>query len=184
MPSERLIKLVKEQALELAPEGEFFTLKSGAKSKFYLDCRNLNLTPTGLHCVVTELWNLMHPMEFDAFGGPSIGADPIIGGLTFMAGLSVRHGKRGFLVRKEGKDHGKAGRIVGPLKKDHRCVIVEDVTTTGASAIDAIEAVEEFGAKVIHIFCVVDRMGGGAEAFAAKNIPFTPLLAIKDLGLE
>lgn len=184
MNRERLIELVKKYALQLAPEGKFFTLKSGAKSRYYLDCRNLTLIPAGLHSVVTNIWQEMQPLQFDAFGGPSLGADPIVGGLIFLAGMSTRSHKRGFLIRKEGKDHGKGGRVVGPLSRNDRCVIIEDVTTTGSSALDAIQEVEDFGAKVIHVFCIVDRLAGGAEAFAAKNIPFTPLLTIKDFGLE
>lgn len=123
-------------------------------------------------------------LEYDAIGGPSIGADPIVGGLIFMAGFMPKsRSLRGFLIRKESKEYGKAGRIVGPLRSGDRCVIVEDVTTTGASTLEAVEVVEAFGAKVVHIFCVVDRLAGGAESFAAKGIPFTPLLTIKDFGL-
>lgn len=186
---EMLKKMVQRHALEVKPEGEFFTLKSGAKSRYYLDCRNLHLTPEGLHCVVTTLMDKLNVMvnlgfKYDAIGGPSIGADPIVGGLIFLAGLMpIKSKLRGFLVRSEEKEHGKGGRIVGPLKEGDRCVIVEDVTTSGGSAMSAVEAVEAFGAKVVHVFCVVDRLAGGAELFASKNIPFTPLLTIKDFGL-
>lgn len=174
---------MRELALEVKPEGEFFTLKSGKQSPYYLDCRNLHLTPKGLHAVVMALHAKLMGMEFDAVGGPSIGADPIIGGLVFIAGMMPRAKYKGFLVRSAGKDHGKGGRIVGPLKQGDRCVVIEDVTTTGGSALDACDEVEAFGAKVVHVFSVIDRLAGGAEAFAARNIPFTPLLTIKDFGL-
>lgn len=182
--SERLVELVLKHALEIKPEGEFFVLKSGAKSRYYLDCRNLDLTPEGLHAVVTTLMDKLRPLQFDAVGGPSIGADPIIGGLCFLGGMMPKCKFVGFLVRPEGKDHGKSGRIVGPVKAGDRCVIVEDVTTTGGSAMSAVQAVEDFGAKVVHVFSIVDRLQGGAELFASKNIPFTSLLTIKDFGLE
>lgn len=174
---------MRELALEIKPEGEFFTLKSGEKSSYYLDCRNLHLTPKGLHAVVMALHGKLMGMEFDAIGGPSLGADPIIGGLMFVAGMMPRAKYRGFLVRSAGKEHGKSGRIVGPLKQGDRCVVVEDVTTTGGSALDACDEVEAFGAKVVHVFSVVDRLRGGAEAFAARGIPFESILTIKDLGL-
>lgn len=180
----KLIELVKRHALEVKPEGEFFTLKSGAKSRFYLDCRNLNLNPAGLHCVVTAMWSELAGVEYDAIGGPSIGADPIVGGFMFMAGLTAGAKINGFLIRKEGKEHGKGGRIVGPLKPGMRCVVVEDVTTTGGSAMDAVEEVEAFGAKVVQVISVVDRKGGGPELFASKGIPYKSLLTIDDVYTE
>lgn len=187
--SEKLKELVRKYALEVKPEGEFFTLKSGAQSRYYLDCRVLNLQPDGLHGVVTAILDKLNKeslkgLNFNAVGGPSIGADPIVGGLVFMAGMMPGPKYKGFLIRKEGKEHGKGGRIVGPLKQGDRCVIIEDVTTTGGSALDAIDEVEAFGAKVVHCISIVDRMQGGAEKFAARGIPFTPLLTIKDFGLE
>jgi orotate phosphoribosyltransferase len=181
---ELLTEQVREHALEMAPAGKPFKLKSGAESMFYLDCRNLHLTPAGLQEVVNQLWHRMQPMEFDAFGGPSIGADPIIGGLTYLSGMSPRGRKlRGFLVRKDEKEHGKAGRIVGPIKPGQRCIVIEDVTTTGGSAMDAVECVQAFGAQVVQVFSVVDRLAGGAALFASKGIPFASLMTIKDLGL-
>lgn len=180
---ERLMELVREHALEIKPEGEFFTLKSGAQSRYYLDCRNLNLTPAGLNCVVNSMWQELIGVEFDAVGGPSIGADPIVGGMMFLAGMTTKTKITGFLIRKEGKEHGKGGRIVGPLKPGDRCVVVEDVTTTGGSAMDAVEEVEAFGAKVIQVISVVDRLAGGAELFASKGIAYKSLLTIKDFGL-
>jgi orotate phosphoribosyltransferase len=185
MNRDRLIQLVREHALEIKPESEFFTLKSGVKSRYYFDCHNLHLTPAGLREVVNCLWSQMQDIQIDAFGGPSIGADPIIGGLTYLAGISPTGQRlRGFMVRKEEKEHGKAGRIIGPIKPGMRCAVIEDITTTGSSALDAVDCVEAFGAKVVHIFCVVDRLTGGAQAFVERNIPFTPLLTIRDFNLE
>ena len=186
--SDHLKKLVSDLALEVKPEGEFFALKSGAQSRYYLDLRNLTLNPHGLNAVVNrfmvELKKLTSlGVTYTAVGGPSVGADPIIGGLMYAIGFSPRGGIRGFLVRKEAKEHGKGGRIVGPLREGDQCVVIEDVTTTGGSALDAIAAVEDFGAKVVHVYSVVDRLAGGAEAFAAKGIPFTPLLSVRDFGL-
>lgn len=187
--ADHLKQLIRDLALEVKPEGEFFTLKSGAQSRYYLDLRNLTLNPHGLNAVVNrfmvELKKLTSfGVTYTAVGGPSVGADPIIGGLVYAMGFAPRAGMRGFLVRPEAKEHGKGGRIVGPLTPHDRCVIFEDVTTTGGSALDAIAAVEDFGAKVVHVYSVVDRLGGGAEAFAAKEIPFTTLFTIKDFGLE
>lgn len=180
-----LIELVRQHALEVKPPGEFFTLKSGKQSSYYLDLRNLHLTPAGLHKVVCALWQEMSKIKHDCYGGPSIGADPIIGGLAFMSGMMPSRSKYcGFMIRPESKDHGKSGRLVGPVKKGDRCVLVEDVVTTGGSSMDAIGVLEEAGLMVVHAFCVVDRLNGGAEKFAEKGIPFTPLLTIRDFGLD
>ena len=177
----KLADLIRQHALEY---GEF-TLKSGAKSNFYLDLRKLHLTPLGLLCVCNMLMQRMAPLAIDAFGGPSIGADPIVGGLTYMAGFHPFGNRlRAFLIRKEAKDHGLDGRIVGPLKPGHRCVIIEDVVTSGGSSLDAIDAVEAFGAKVVKVFAVVDRLSGGAERFAERGYEYEALLTIDDLGIE
>ena len=178
----RLIDLIKAHALEVKPDGEFFTLKSGAKSSYYLDLRNLHLTPGGLQVVVAHIWReLDSVVEHDAIGGPCIGADPIIGALIYSATplLPVR----GFLVRKATKEHGLAGRIVGPLKPGDHCVLIEDVVTSGGSSLDAIDAIEDFGAKVVQVISVVDRLAGGIEKFAKRGIPYKSLLDIIDLGL-
>lgn len=177
---DRLVDLIRQHALEFGD----FVLKSGARSTYYLDLRKLHLTPEGLLVVVGSLWEKMQPDVFNAFGGPSIGADPIIGGLTYLSGMYPSYGRfRAFLIRKESKDHGKAGRIVGPLRKDDRCILIEDVVTSGGSSLDAIGAVEAFGAKVVKVYSVVDRLAGGAEAFAAAGYPYESLATIKDLGL-
>ncbi len=178
-----LILLVKKHALRIKPEGEFFTLKGGSKSNYYLDMRNLHLTPEGLFEVVNYIYDELMRIEFDAIGGPCIGADPIIGGLSYLMG-EMSFSCRSFLVRKATKEHGLAGRIVGPLKPGDRCILIEDVVTSGGSSLDAIAAVEDFGAKVVQVMSVVDRLAGGAEAFAEKGIPYKSLLDITDFGLE
>ena len=184
MDKQPLIDLVKEFALEFAPEGEFFTLKSGSKSKFYLDCRKLTLSARGAHCITTHLFNELGTVKFEAIGGPCVGADPIVGAFLFQCVLGVRVNMRGFLVRKEEKEHGKAGRIIGSVKPGDRVVMVEDVTTSGGSSLDAIAAVEEFGAKVVSVVSVVDRQAGAMELFAEKGIPFKFLLNLNDLGIN
>lgn len=194
MSREEFIELVKAMALEVKPEGEFFTLKSGAQSKYYLDCRRLTLHSVGLYEVVHRVRSVaaraLHDRSeppLDAWGGPCVGADPIVGGLLDRCGKEVAYGfgvpVRGFLVRKEDKDHGKAGRVIGSMRPGDRCVFIEDVTTTGGTSLDAIDAVEAYGGKVVQVVSVIDRLAGAAEAFAARGIPFCSILTIKDLGL-
>ena len=187
-----LAAYVKEYALEVKKEGEPpFVLKSGATSNFYLDCRRLTLTDRSLYVAVSCV--LRHPAldhlphDIDAMGGPSVGADPIVGGLIYAVGKHGGHGDtRGFLVRPSSKDHGKDGLVIGSVKKGDKCLVVEDVTTTGGSLLAAVDAVEkERGAVVKVAFALIDRSDGKAdEAFAARGIPFYPILTLKDLGLE
>ncbi|CAE7860245.1 PYRB [Symbiodinium microadriaticum] len=181
---QELVDLVKEFALEFAPEGEFFTLKSGAKSKFYLDCRKLTLSARGAHCIATHLYNHLARDRFHAVGGPCVGADPIVGAFLFYAVMGLRPQTRGFLVRKESKEHGKSGRIIGSVRPGDEVVMFEDVTTSGGSSLDAIEAIEDFGAKVVQVVSVVDRQAGATELFAEKGIPFHSLLNLDDLGVN
>lgn len=183
----RLIDLIKEHALEVKPDGEFFTLKSGAKSNYYLDLRKLHLTPGGLQEVVLNLRNELKDTEYDTIGGPCIGADPIIGAFLFDSVMGSSDNPpplmRGFLVRKATKEHGLAGRVVGSIIPGDHCVLIEDVVTSGGSSLDAIDAVEDFGAKVVQVISVVDRLAGGIEKFAKRGIPYKSLLDIIDLGL-
>lgn len=185
MEKDKLISLVKDQALELAPEGKPFILKSGAESTFYLDCRKITLTPLGLTqiCSHTMYYLATNHIKFDAVGGPCVGADPIVGGLLQMA-VFARPKMRGFLVRKEEKDHGKAGRIIGSVLPGDNVVVVEDVTTSGGSLLSAVEAVEEFGAKVVQVISVIDRNAGATELFEKHKIPFHSLLTLDDLGIK
>jgi orotate phosphoribosyltransferase len=90
----------------------------------------------------------------------------------------------GFMVRKEPKGHGTNQYIEGPVKPGDDVVIVEDVVTTGGSSLKAIARVEEFGMKVRRVIAIIDRMEGGAEAFAAHGYRLSSLLSIRDFGIE
>jgi orotate phosphoribosyltransferase len=91
---------------------------------------------------------------------------------------------KGFMVRKEPKDHGTKKYVEGPVQPGQRVVIVEDVTTTGGSSLLAIDRVREFGLVVERVVTVIDRLAGAEAAFAARGIPLESLVTIRDLGLE
>lgn len=188
MPDHKeLVKLLREHAVRELPEGESFTLRSGQKSRYYVDCRNLTLLPRGLNVLVSLLMPELLKLPFDAVGGPAVGADPIVGGLCFMAGLMPRPPFRGFLVRPGMKGHGLASRIIGPIMPGDRCVLVEDVATTGQSLVEAADALAAFGCKVDHAFCVVlrrDCLGqeaGAIERLADRGIRLTSLTTLEEL---
>lgn len=173
-----LISLVRKTALEFGD----FTLASGKKATYYLDCRRLTLDSQGANLVAEGILDLFGHQWPDAVGGMAIGADPITAAVITVAG---RRGKslKGFIVRKEAKPHGKGRELEGPVAPGQTAVILEDVVTTGASSLRAIDKVEAFGLKVQGIVAIIDRLEGGAEAFARRGYPFQTLLTIRDFGL-
>lgn len=173
-----LIQLFRERALKF---GEF-TLASGKKASYYLDGKQITLHSEGLRLVSEGLLDLLADVQFDAIGGMSIGADPIIGGVLAVAG-EREIPLQGFLVRKEAKGHGTNRFIEGPVKAGSRVVIVDDVVTTGGSSLDAVARIEEFGCQVVVAVAVVDRKEGGAANFTARGIPLRSLLTIEDFGI-
>lgn len=176
---QQLLELVKRDALRFGD----FTLASGQKSSFYLDCRKVTLSSAGAALVGAGILAKLGELPFDAVGGLTLGADPIIGAVLALAGQQGRD-LRGFIVRKEAKAHGTGNLIEGPVGAGDRVLIVEDTTTTGGSSFKAIEAAESAGCKVVHVVTVIDRLAGAAAMFAAKGYPFSALLTVEDLGLK
>lgn len=173
-----LLNLFRERALKFGD----FTLASGRKASYYLDGKQITLHSEGLRQVAEGLLDLLADVEFDAIGGMSIGADPIIGAVLAVAAQRGRD-LAGFLVRKEAKGHGTGRFVEGPVKPGTRVVIVDDVVTTGGSSLLAIDRIVEFGCTVVQVVAIVDRMEGGAANFAARQLPFRALLSITDFGL-
>ncbi|HAH46448.1 orotate phosphoribosyltransferase [Gimesia sp.] len=176
---EKLIELFRERALKFGD----FTLASGKKSTYYLDGKQVVLHSHGLRQVSAGLLELLGDTEFDAIGGMSIGADPIVAGVLAIAAEQGR-ALNGFMVRKEAKGHGTNKYVEGPVKPGDKVVIVDDVITTAGSALLSVDRAEEFGCKVIKALGVVDRLQGGAANFAKRNIPFESLLSIVDFGID
>jgi orotate phosphoribosyltransferase len=176
---ERLMELIRERALQFGD----FTLVSGKKSKYYLDGKQVTLSAEGLLQISYGLLDLLQGVEYTGFGGMSIGADPVVGGVLTAAAAQGKE-LQGFMVRKEAKGHGTQKYVEGPVKPGDNVIIVDDVVTTGGSAIQAVDRVEEFGCKVVHAVGIVDRLQGGRAAFEAKGIPFSALLTVEDFGIE
>jgi orotate phosphoribosyltransferase len=157
---EQLVRLL---AARSARRGNF-TLASGRQSSLYIDARLTTMTPEGqrligrlgLQAIRDGSW------DADAVGGLTLGADPIAYAICHSSADSARP-LRAFTVRKEPKAHGTGKQVEGPLGKDDRVVIVEDVITTGGSAAKAIEAVRREGAVPLGVLALVDREEGGRE---------------------
>jgi len=174
----QLVELFRKRALKFGD----FTLASGKKAAYYLDGKQITLHSEGLRLVSEGLLELLAGVDFQAIGGMSIGADPIIGGVLAAAGARGRE-LLGFLVRKEPKGHGTQRYIEGPVEPGMKVVVVDDVVTTGGSSLQAIDRIEEFGCRVVQVVAIVDRMEGGAANFAARGLALKSLLTIEDFGI-
>lgn len=175
----RFLDLVRRRALKFGD----FTLASGKKATYYLDGKQVTLDAQGLRMLSEGLLDLLADVEFDAVGGMSIGADPIVGGVLTVAAERGRE-LRGFLVRKEAKGHGTQRYLEGPVEPGARVAIVEDVVTTGGSSLLAVERVQEFGAQPVVVAAIVDRLEGGRAHFEKLGLEFRSLLTIRDFGIE
>ncbi len=179
-----LQKLIRDQALQFGD----FTLASGKKASFYLDCRKVTLDSRGSQLIAGGMLDLLAGTTSTGegptlIGGMAIGADPITGAILALAGTQEIP-MRGIIVRKEAKKHGTGKFVVGPYQEGDTVVIVEDVVSTGGSSLLAIERCEAVGLKVERVLAIIDRLEGGREAFAERGYELTTLFTVKDFGIE
>jgi orotate phosphoribosyltransferase len=175
---ERLLQLFMEKAVK---RGEFI-LASGQKSNYYINGKFLALDSEGLALMAELILDKIQGQNVEAVGGLTLGADPIIGAVIAIAHQRGMH-LDGFIVRKEAKGHGTRNLIEGPVQDGARVVIIEDVTTTGSSALKAIEAIKPLGCQIVKIMSLVDRQQGASENFAKQEYPFDPIFKKDELGL-
>lgn len=174
-----LIGLVRDKALKFGD----FTLASGKRASYYLDGKQVTLDSFGAKLIAEGILELLGPQLPKAVGGMAIGADPITAAVVTLAGVRGLSLK-GVLVRKEAKGHGTERYVEGPVRPGDDIVIVEDVVTTGGSSLEAIQRVEAFGLKVKGVIAIIDRLEGGAQAFAERGYKLSALLTIRDFGIE
>src|SRR5882724_5931699 len=173
-----LQQVVREKALKF---GEF-TLASGKKASYYLDCRQITLDSQGARLIGEGMLELLAGDIPELVGGMAIGADPITAAILTLAGVRGIS-LRGVMVRKEAKQHGTGKFVEGPFREGERIVIVEDVVTTGGSSLAAIERCEAVGLKVERVLAIIDRLEGGREAFAKLGYELTTLFTVRDFGI-
>ena len=161
-----------------------FVLASGRRSSFYIDARPTTMSGDGLAVVGGLGLDRLAVRGWSprAVGGLTLGADPI----AYALALTAR--RRGqvldaFTVRKQAKDHGTGKRIEGCFAAGYAVVVIEDVLTTGRSALDAVTAVESEGGHVLGVMAVVDRQEGGREAIERAGYQVEAFLSVTDLGL-
>jgi orotate phosphoribosyltransferase len=171
-----------------------FTLSSGGTSDYYVDCRTTTLHAEGGRLTGHAILELLEAngIEAEAVGGLTMGADPIVSNVATASAWRAKTNLaapliHGFLVRKAEKAHGAKRRIEGFCREAARVVIVDDVCTTGASTINAIEAALEAGMKVVAVVCIVEREeanGRPAVEEAAKGAPFLRLFTANEVRAE
>ena len=188
----------KSQLLSLLARISFrlgnFTLSSGGTSDYYIDCRTTTLHAEGGRLTGHAVLELLdeHGIDADAVGGLTMGADPIVSNVATASAWNAQVDPEyplihGFLVRKAEKAHGTGRRIEGFLREGARVVIVDDVCTTGASTINAIQAAKDAGMVVAAVVCLVERQEAGgrpAVETAAGDAPFLAMFTANDVRAE
>jgi len=174
---QQLLGILADKSFRL---GEF-KLSSGATSDYYIDCRTTTLDSRGAKLTGQTFWEEIQACSWnaDAIGGLTMGADPIVVAVSIVSGKL-----NGFLVRKSEKQHGTGQQIEGFREKGARVVIVDDVCTTGASTIQAIDAAREFGFNVVGVMCLVEReeaKGRPNVEKAAADAPFVSIFTASDV---
>jgi orotate phosphoribosyltransferase len=173
-----LVRLLAERS---ARRGQF-TLASGKQSTFYIDARLTTMSPEGLSIIgplgIATLREI--GWKVDAIGGLTLGADPISYAISYASAASD-HPLRAFTVRKEVKAHGTGKLIEGPLRSGDHVVVIEDVITTGDSALRAIEAVRNAKASVSGLMALVDREEGGRQAIEKAGVAVVSLVIASEI---
>jgi len=174
---EQLVAELREHALVIGQ----VTLTNGAVAEYYVDAKRAILRPRGFAALATLVAAHVKEWGGTAVGGMTMGADPVA-----CAALAGGVDAKAFFVRKDAKAHGLQRRIEGPLlSAEDRCVIVEDVVTTGGSTLAAIAAVQEAGYEICGVISVLDRLAGGGGAIeAAAGAPYVPLSTIDEVYPE
>ena len=173
----QLFRIIKRDAYA---EGKFL-LSSGKISNYYIDCRKVTLSSEGAYFAAIVILDLIKNRKIDAVGGPTIGADPIIGAVSVLSLIRHKRPIKAFLVRKSAKSHGLKRQIEGPaLGKGRKVVVIDDVATTGGSLIDTISCLRKKGIKVDMVITLVDRNEGAREKLKKAKCKFVSVFNIKD----
>jgi orotate phosphoribosyltransferase len=191
---QKLLTLLAQQSFRLGQ----FTLSSGGTSDYYIDCRTTTLHAEGAFRTANVFLDEINRRQWhpQAIGGLTMGADPIVVAVAMLSAQrrlaapdcpAPQELIHGFLVRKAGKTHGTGQRVEGFRAQGARVVIVDDVCTTGASTVQAIEAAREFGFQIVGVMCLVEReeaAGRPAVEQAANGVPFVSLFTASDVRAE
>ncbi len=173
----KLLVLLKQDAFK---KGKFI-LSSGKESNFYLDGRIITMTPEGAYLIAAIILEMIKNDSLDGFGGPTLGADPIVGAIACLSHMQGRPIKT-FIVRKAVKAHGTQRLVEGPaLSSGNRVVLVDDVATTGKSLVEAKQILDAMGVIVEKAIVIVDRNEGAQENLAKSGLSLESIFSLADL---
>jgi orotate phosphoribosyltransferase len=182
---ESSIKEEKKQLFDLITKEAYFRekiiLSSGKESDYYIDARLITLKPLGAYLCARQILNLVGNEKIDAIGGPTLGADPMIGAVGVVS-LQQGYLINTFIIRKEAKAHGKGKQIEGPpLKKGSQVIVIDDVATTGKAFVHSLEVLQAMGVAVSKCICIVDREEGAQEAVEQKGSKLVSVFKAKEI---
>jgi orotate phosphoribosyltransferase len=176
---EKLFNLLNQQALK---RGKFL-LSSGKESNYYLDGRVITLDPQGAFLVAGIILDMLKDEVLDAIGGPTLGADPMVGALAALSYIYAQPIKT-FIVRKQAKEHGTLQQVEGPaLKNGSRVILIDDVATSGKALLEAKQALDKIGVIAEKAIVIVDRNQGAIANLAKVGIKLESIFKIADFGL-
>lgn len=175
----KLFDLLNQEALKRGK----FVLSSGKESNYYLDGRVITLAAQGAYLVASLILEMVKDESLDAIGGPTLGADPIVGALAVLSYINHQPIKT-FIVRKQAKEHGTQRQIEGPqLKKGARVILIDDVATSGKAILEAKQALDKIGVIAEKAIVIVDRNQGAAQNLAKSGLRLESIFKIADFGL-
>ncbi|MDK2825718.1 orotate phosphoribosyltransferase [Methanolobus vulcani] len=152
-----------------------FTLASGKKSSYYIDIKKASTDPKTLKVIAKEAGKVIKGLDIDSVGGVVLGGVPLATAVSMETDLPL------ILIRKSAKEYGTGGRFVGDFQKGSKVLLLEDVTTSGGSVMDAIVAIREAGAVVDRVITVVDRESGAEKSLSDIGVKLVPLVRASDL---
>jgi orotate phosphoribosyltransferase len=176
---QQLLTLLKEKSFRYSPDKPF-KLVSGRESPYYIDCRPTTHNAQGLALIGEIFFEKIKDLKVTAIGGLTMGADPIAHA-TALTSYQKGRPVNAFSVRQRPKQHGTGGLLVGDVQPGDRVVVLEDVITTGGSALRAVAAARDFGLTVAKVLILVDREEGGMEAVAREVPEVEAVFTISDL---
>jgi orotate phosphoribosyltransferase len=175
---QRLLELFKARAFSFGK----FRLASGKESSYYVNSKKALFHSEAASLLGEAMYELTRDLDIQAVGGLEVGAIPLATACVVRYHQAGR-AMEGFFVRKQAKDHGSQERTEGVLPPGARVAVLDDVLTTGGSAMQAVQAVEQAGGSVLAVVCIVDRLEGAREVFVPRY-QFRPLFTIRDFGVE
>ena len=172
----QLFKVLKERAFFK----EKIILSSGKESNYYIDARRATLTSEGAYLAAKVLLAMIKDVQFDAIGGPTLGADPMIGAIGVLCHQMGRPTNT-FIIRKAPKAHGKQQQIEGPpIPTGAKVILIDDVATTGKAFLESLDVLEKQGIHAKKALCLVDRGEGAKEALAQRGCELISIFTAKE----